>query len=45
MLAISRVRSWSPSALAGKYWLLWRTTLRQVLITPPHSVRASFHRA
>mmetsp|Transcript_9437 Transcript_9437/g.16103 ORF Transcript_9437/g.16103 Transcript_9437/m.16103 type:complete len:214 (-) Transcript_9437:870-1511(-) len=41
--AIRRLSSlwyWS----SGKKVLLWRTTLRQLLISPPHSVRASFQR-
>ena len=29
----------------GALVLLWRTTLRQLLMRPPHSVRASFQRA
>ena len=29
---------------SGKNVFAWRTTLRQLLISPPHSVRASFHR-
>merc|ERR1719199_393877 len=41
LAAIRSLISW----FSGKYRLAWRTTLRQLLITPPHRVRASFQRA